>query len=131
MTGTPRPPLAPVRYHGEPPHTVHTITSGVWLPLVHRVRHSPTGYSWGYAGSGPADLARSLLWDALGAEPHPSLYQRYKREVVAYWDEASPWDTDRDTVRTWVLDCVQHPDADLVVVLATGAPLLREDDGAD
>lgn len=30
------------------------------------VRHSPTGFSWGYGGSGPADLARSLLIAALG-----------------------------------------------------------------
>jgi hypothetical protein len=34
--------------------------------LRHVVRHSPTGLSWGYGGSGPADLARSLLLDALG-----------------------------------------------------------------
>jgi hypothetical protein len=33
--------------------------------LRHVVRHSPTGLEWGYAGSGPADLARSLLLDAL------------------------------------------------------------------
>lgn len=35
-------------------------------PLRHHVRHSPTGFGHGYAGSGPADLARSLLIDALG-----------------------------------------------------------------
>jgi hypothetical protein len=28
--------------------------------------HSPTGFSWGYAGSGPAELARNLLLHALG-----------------------------------------------------------------
>lgn len=33
--------------------------------LVHVVRHSPSGLAWGYSGSGPADLARSLLIDAL------------------------------------------------------------------
>jgi hypothetical protein len=32
----------------------------------HVVRHSPTGMGWGYAGSGPADCARSLLIAALG-----------------------------------------------------------------
>lgn len=35
-------------------------------PLRHHSRHSPTGFEWGYGGSGPADLARSLLIDALG-----------------------------------------------------------------
>lgn len=32
----------------------------------HVVRHSPTGMSWGFGGSGPADCARSLLIAALG-----------------------------------------------------------------
>lgn len=36
--------------------------------LQHVVRHSPTGMTWGYGGSGPADLARSLLVDALGEQ---------------------------------------------------------------
>lgn len=37
-------------------------------PLRHYVRHSPTGMEWGYGGSGPADLARSILIDVLGDE---------------------------------------------------------------
>lgn len=35
-------------------------------PLPHQSKHSPTGMSWGYSGSGAADLARSLLIHALG-----------------------------------------------------------------
>jgi len=34
--------------------------------LHHVVKHSPTGLSWGYSGSGPADTARSVLIAALG-----------------------------------------------------------------
>lgn len=34
--------------------------------LTHHPKHSPTGMSWGYGGSGPADCARSLLIDHLG-----------------------------------------------------------------
>lgn len=34
--------------------------------LAHIVRHSPSGFAWGYRGSGPADLARSLLAAVLG-----------------------------------------------------------------
>jgi hypothetical protein len=34
--------------------------------LHHLVRHSPTGFSWGYRGSVPADLARCLLAAVLG-----------------------------------------------------------------
>ena len=40
---------------------------------VGAVRHvpkgSPTGMNWGYAGSGPADTARSLLIEVLGRTP--------------------------------------------------------------
>jgi hypothetical protein len=50
------------------PHAV-IIETGSHEPLgllVHMPKHSPTGMSWGYAGSGPADLARSLLIAVLG-----------------------------------------------------------------
>jgi hypothetical protein len=54
-----------------------------WTPLVHQVRHSPTGFEWGYQGSGPSDLARSILHDHLGHAAPPPLYQRFKFDVVA------------------------------------------------
>ena len=44
----------------------HDTIAGQRWPLRHVVRHSPTGMEWGYGGSGPADLSRSLLIDALG-----------------------------------------------------------------
>jgi hypothetical protein len=34
--------------------------------LAHVVRHSPSGFNWGYRGSGPCDTALSLLIDAMG-----------------------------------------------------------------
>jgi Family of unknown function (DUF6166) len=37
------------------------------LPLrLDLFNHSPTGFGWGYGGSGPAQLAVALLADALG-----------------------------------------------------------------
>jgi hypothetical protein len=30
------------------------------------LRNSPTGFGWGYGGSGPAQLALALLADSLG-----------------------------------------------------------------
>lgn len=33
--------------------------------LPHKVRHSPSGFEWGYEGSGPAELARCIVIDAL------------------------------------------------------------------
>lgn len=60
-------------------------------PLQHRVRHSPDGFQWGYGGSGPADLARSILWDHFGEEPPPALYQAFKFDVVAGWPSGESW----------------------------------------
>jgi hypothetical protein len=37
--------------------------------LRHCVYHSPTGFETGYSGSGPADLALSILADLLDASP--------------------------------------------------------------
>ncbi len=45
--------------------------------------HSPTGFEWGYGGSGPAQLALALLADALGNdETALGHYQEFKRAVV-------------------------------------------------
>src|SRR5204862_6265890 len=37
-------------------------------PLKHVVHHSPDGFQWGYGGSGPADLALSILSAVIGPE---------------------------------------------------------------
>lgn len=57
-------------YHGvrQAGHVVVALVDrqGHQVRLVpHHVRHSPTGFEWGYNGSGPAELARCLLLDAL------------------------------------------------------------------
>ncbi len=59
---------------------VYVVRDGEFRPLRHQLRHSPTGFEWGYGGSGPADLARSLLYDATGSTDG---YQHFKWEVVA------------------------------------------------
>jgi hypothetical protein len=48
--------------------TIETPEGETLGVLRHVVKHSPTGYTWGYGGSGPADLALSLLVDAVGDE---------------------------------------------------------------
>jgi hypothetical protein len=46
-------------------------------------KHSPTGFEWGYTGSGPAQLALALLADALGdVERAQRHYQDFKFKVV-------------------------------------------------
>jgi hypothetical protein len=52
--------------------------------VPHVVRHSPTGVEWGYDGSGPADLARSVLLAITDEATAERLYQSYKADVVAH-----------------------------------------------
>ncbi len=55
------------------------------LPLrLDLCNHSPTGFEWGYAGSGPAQLALALLADACESDDAALChYQQFKRAVVA------------------------------------------------
>ena len=47
--------------------------------------HSPDGFNWGYAGSGPAQLALALLLEAgLDNESASRLHQHFKFDMVQY-----------------------------------------------
>ena len=53
-------------------------------PRLDLWNHSPSGFEWGYGGSGPAQLALALLADHLGNDEEAvSLHQKFKRAVVA------------------------------------------------
>jgi hypothetical protein len=67
---------------------VWTSTDDIkWRPLSLRLNlwnHSPTGFEWGYNGSGPAQLALAMLYEVTGdKERSIDLHQQFKREVVA------------------------------------------------
>lgn len=72
------------------------------LPLRLEIKnHSPTGFAWGYSGSGPAQLALAILTDALGdSELALHHYQEFKREIVAGWGE--DWSVTARAVREFV-----------------------------
>lgn len=86
----------PLRYRGHrSPFAVVELQrpDGTWSPLPSRRDlhdHSPTGFEWGYGGSGPAQLAlalaasRLLDWEAL------AIYQDLKRALVANF-EGNEW----------------------------------------
>jgi len=48
--------------------------------------HSPSGFSWGYGGSGPAQLALAILLKFVDSETAVSLYQEFKWDIVARWE---------------------------------------------
>jgi hypothetical protein len=47
------------------------------------INHSPTGFAWGYGGSGPAQLALAILLACCPKDVAIRNYQRFKREVIA------------------------------------------------
>jgi hypothetical protein len=71
------------------------------IDLPHVKRHSPTGFEWGYSGSGPADLALSILAHHLDMESvGPVLYQAFKAECVAKM--GPKWQLHRSEIDNWL-----------------------------
>ena len=71
---------------GDPGKVVGMVldSRGAAKELEHLVHHSPDGFEFGYAGSGPADLARSIVGDLLRThQPHPADYQPVKFALIA------------------------------------------------
>ncbi len=64
---------------------MHVGDSTRKLPMrLDLFNHSPTGYEWGYYGSGPAQLALALLAHALKDDERAvRLHQRFKTRVIA------------------------------------------------
>lgn len=65
--------------------------------------HSLTGFEWGYGGSGPANLAYSLIFDACDQDKvcAEKWYQIFKYEVVAQFPREG-WSLPAEAVRAWV-----------------------------
>lgn len=86
--------------HNEPEGAVVTVTrSGCTKPLDPRFdlrNHSPIGFAWGYAGSGPAQLALAMLADYFGSKPGgealaEALCQSFKFAVIAALPQEAEW----------------------------------------
>lgn len=81
------------------------ITEAGWRnrhlrPRLDLANHSPTGFAWGYEGSGPAQLALALLADVLGDDDRAlRLHQRFKRRLVASLPQSEPLYVTDDDVR--------------------------------
>lgn len=55
------------------------------LPLyLNEINHSPTGFEWGYYGSGPSQLAYAILRSYFGErEKAEELYTQFKSDFIA------------------------------------------------
>lgn len=88
------------------------------VDLIHAVFHSPTGLEWGYGGSGPADLALSILCDYFD-EPRVKekfegtmswrLHQPFKRTFVGSFDREK-WELTEVEIDRWIAEVVDVAD---------------------
>jgi hypothetical protein len=104
-----------MKYRGRNGHTVEKLVYGCWEPLLLapslKIRnHSPTGFSWGYLGSGPSQLALALLLDAMDAQTVDEIaditseYQNFKTKFVAKWHTDGEWEIDAMTIHDWLFE---------------------------
>lgn len=81
--------------------------------------HSPSGFEWGYFGSGPAQLALALLYDHLKRhrpdwgeitleEESIFWHQRFKFEFVGKWDQARNWELSSEDLEKIVAKFYSH-----------------------
>jgi len=79
-------PVVYVAWRTEQTAFVRKICEGKFLSLnycFHLRNHSPTGFEWGYRGSGPAQLALALCADMLASEEQAlDCYQLFKARSI-------------------------------------------------
>jgi len=77
-------------------------TSSRPLPLHLELRnHSPTGFAWGYGGSGPAQLALAILVDATGEQGLAVRHHKeFKFRFVSRWGES--WRISQDQINSFL-----------------------------
>lgn len=73
-------------------------------PHLEVMNKSPTGFAWGYGGSGPAQLAFALLAAVIGIEraQDPRMFQQFKFDLIAKLSEKQGWTLTEDEIRRWV-----------------------------
>ena len=82
-------------------HQIEVVVDGE--PMDYRydlLSASPSGFEWGYGGSGPAQLSVALLAHALNDEAAVTYYQQFKRDLVSQFPEDG-WELTADDIRRW------------------------------
>lgn len=101
-------------YRGDPQDYRVSVVDDVGIALVLNPRldlrnHSPTGFAWGYNGSGPAQLALAILCHALNSDQRAEeLYQEFKDEFVVRLERDRAWQIRTPQIFDWIL---RHPSA--------------------
>ena len=98
-------------------HAVIVTVNGRPLnPRLDLYNHSPTGFEWGYSGSGPAQLALAILADHLADDRQAlDMYQRFKWVVIAELPRKGSWAL-TDQVIDQILQNIRNYEAEGVAV---------------
>ena len=64
-------------------------------------RHSPTGFEWGYGGSGPAQLALAILAHHAGDLVALDHYQAFKRDFICSLPRDT-WRIEANSIDYWL-----------------------------
>src|ERR1035438_10621229 len=79
-----------------------TVNGRPLNPRLDLWNHSPSGFEWGYGGSGPAQLALALLADHLANDQEAvTLHQEFKRLVVARLPFRA-WELTSEQMDSWL-----------------------------
>lgn len=71
-------------------------------PSLKLVNHSPTGFSWGYSGSGPAQLALAILLHFASEEFALNNYQQFKFDIIANLPQHEAFALPEKAVHKWI-----------------------------
>lgn len=92
-----------IRLKGEPLEAgrVWYLEDNRWVeiplePSLKVYNHSPTGFAWGYSGSGPAQLALAILLTFASEDKAIMGYQRFKKRVIAALPYGKPFEEEID-----------------------------------
>ena len=94
------------------PVTVIDLDTGEEKPLRHHRHHSPDGFSWGYSGSGPCELARCILIDYFDLHSRaqrnapsfklPVDHKAFCLDYLAAFDQQTGWEMSDTVITGWV-----------------------------
>jgi len=69
-------------------------------PRLDLANKSPTGFAWGYLGSGPAQLALAILADCYGDDEFAKVwFQGFKARAIANLKQDEEWSLSEKQVR--------------------------------
>ena len=66
------------------------------------INHTPDGFNWGYAGSGPSQLALAILLRVTTHEKALKMYAVFKSEIIARLPKEEDFSMAVEDVKKWI-----------------------------